>query len=876
MSNEQSVNIAFDIPAIRANFAILNEEIAKAKAAIIELNNLQAGFAAGRGGSAASASANAAANSARTALSEVAKLQERLNRLQTEEAKVIADLRVQINARNAELRDEAKIRTGLAGAYGELQQKLKDQTKAYNDLAAAHGLENAQVREAQRLAGETRRQLSLIDQGIGNYSRNVGNYASATNGLGFAMRNITSELPNLGISLRTFAQSLSNNIQPLQQAISQVNAQNAELRASGQPTVSVLRQLGQSFFSWGTLVSLAVVAGLKFIEYLDKEKKAAKEAAESQNALSKARKEAVDSDLNNLAKETTALEVLYRTATDVNAAYKTREHAVKELQKIYPAYFNDLTTEAFLAGKAADAYKELANAIVIKSEITAAENELEIIAKQVREVEKRRDIEKQANDLLDSVNKEEDQRRGRAIDRSMQENRSQKELNGLLSDRDKIIDEILKKQNMIPKLLVDNEARDPKKIRERNKQLASDTGDVITSLFDQLSVIENKMVETRDQNLRGLLASLNQGLISVKEYEDQKRIIVKKSEDDILNEQIKYLQYRLEAIGLSAENQQKVMQKITEMTTAEQKKSFEATEAEVKTSATNLAGFQAAMYKNKADADKKAADDEKKLTKEKYKYINAIAQESAQLIFQLLQQQTQANIAALEKDKETTAETYDKKIAAVERSTETEDEKTAQKLVLIAEEKEAQRQLDEQIRQQRRKAAELEKVQALATIAINTAVALASAQNLGLLGALSPFIIGLGAIQAATVLATPIPEYAEGKDASDSYTGKMLWGEAGTEMKIDKHGKIEVATSPTIGYTKPGDRIFSNDELKSMATGQMPDSMINDFGLLIRANASQLESQKRSDRQNTDRVIEAVFTAAKMNQSSYLQNAARA
>ena len=57
----------------------------------------------------------------------------------------------------------------------------------------------------------------------------------------------------------------------------------------------------------------------------------------------------------------------------------------------------------------------------------------------------------------------------------------------------------------------------------------------------------------------------------------------------------------------------------------------------------------------------------------------------------------------------------------------------------------------------------LEKVQALATIAINTTVALANAKNLALFGALSPLIIGLGAAQAAAVIATPIPEYAKGK-----------------------------------------------------------------------------------------------------------------
>lgn len=69
----------------------------------------------------------------------------------------------------------------------------------------------------------------------------------------------------------------------------------------------------------------------------------------------------------------------------------------------------------------------------------------------------------------------------------------------------------------------------------------------------------------------------------------------------------------------------------------------------------------------------------------------------------------------------------------------------------------SQEAYEAQIRKIKRKEAIMNKAGALFQIGINTAIGVSSPANLAALGALSPLIIALGALQAATVIAQPIP-----------------------------------------------------------------------------------------------------------------------
>ena len=367
---------------------------------------------------------------------------------------------------------------------------------------------------------------------------------------------------------------------------------------------------------------------------------------------------------------------------------------------------------------------------------------------------------------------------------------------------------------------------------KKNKPKPEDkTADIILQQMNDVALNEQINI---DKRLTAIRKELDQGLLSISEYQNKKKIIVKEGEDSILKLQIQALDDYLIKIGLNAQGRAKVQETITtkhkeeikRRQAADEEESLQRAEArkldfEEDTKRANRIFDELLKDYDKKDKKRKDdADEEKRTQEEKYRYIQQLAQETTQLIFTLLDAQTQKEISAAEKRSEALTAEYDLERKAIEQANLSDEEKTARKLVLDAEEAESQKKIDNEIRALKRKQAIYDKAQALATIAINTAIALSNPTNLASFGTISPFIIGLAAAQAAVVLATPLPEYAKGKKASDSYEGLAIAGEKGTEMKIDKDGSLQLLTKPTLIHTKRGDTILSNKELMSGELGK--------------------------------------------------------
>lgn len=73
---------------------------------------------------------------------------------------------------------------------------------------------------------------------------------------------------------------------------------------------------------------------------------------------------------------------------------------------------------------------------------------------------------------------------------------------------------------------------------------------------------------------------------------------------------------------------------------------------------------------------------------------------------------------------------------------------------------------------------------------------------------------GLAAVQAALVIARPVPKFSKGK--KDRYEGPGIMGEAGAELIQRADGSMHVATKPTLVYVGSRDKIFTHTETKSM------------------------------------------------------------
>lgn len=132
-----------------------------------------------------------------------------------------------------------------------------------------------------------------------------------------------------------------------------------------------------------TVPYLALAAGIaalgvaiaKYIAKTDKASEAAKKLKKDMHDASVQGAKDAQSDI-------TKLNLLYRATQNVNLKMNDRVKAVKEIQRLYPAYFGNLTQEQILAGKASDAYKKLRDDIIACAQARAYEKKIGELAEQ--------------------------------------------------------------------------------------------------------------------------------------------------------------------------------------------------------------------------------------------------------------------------------------------------------------------------------------------------------------------------------------------------------------------------------------------------------------------------------------------------------------
>ena len=189
---------------------------------------------------------------------------------------------------------------------------------------------------------------------------------------------------------------------------------------------------------------------------------------------------------------------------------------------------------------------------------------------------------------------------------------------------------------------------------------------------------------------------------------------------------------------------------------------------------------------------------------------------------------------------------------------------------LISEEEAA-----EQSAKLQKKAAIVQKAQALFNIAISTAEGIIKYASNPITAPLIPFIIGLGAAQAAVVLATPLPQFYKGTDAAPG--GGAIVGEKGEELRIDPSGQMSL-TPGVATYTdlKKGTQIVPADitsqimKYSAVATGM--GSKAKD-GLIVAMMGRINDSNERLRREVKNKpVIGSTITAAGILTSTHKGN----
>lgn len=234
-----------------------------------------------------------------------------------------------------------------AAKYGQLQQ-------------AVVGNRNAMMQYAQAQMG--------VAAGSGKVKREF-------NGIQFQVTQLARELPALAYGPQMFIAAISNNFPMLQDEIEKVRAKNIALKASGEATVPVWKNITKSIFSLQTGIVVLITAYMLFHKQINEGisslfgyAKAIDRVKYSQDLLLKAKVDGI----TEAQKEIVQLKALKKYTQDNNLEMDIRIEAANKLKKLYPDILGNYSAEEIITSKLRENYNKLTIAIYAKAKSDAA------------------------------------------------------------------------------------------------------------------------------------------------------------------------------------------------------------------------------------------------------------------------------------------------------------------------------------------------------------------------------------------------------------------------------------------------------------------------------------------------------------------------
>lgn len=302
----------------------------------------------------------------------------------------IEEYKQEISQLRRELANQIKLEQTAIGSINEMSQALTRMRAVYKNMSAADR-EGAQGQTMLKNIESLDTKIKELDASMGVHTRNVGNYASGFNMLGFQIQQVARELPSLAYGPQIFFSAISNNLPMLADEIARAKKSVDELKKAGQTFTPVWKQIASSIFSWQTLL----VAGATVLTLYGKEITnwvaslfKGKTTIDASAAALERFNSAMAQGSVSAQSELTKLNLLYRAATDLSKPYEERAEAVKKLQDIYPAYFGNMAAEQVMVGNAVGAYENLRDAIIEVAEAKAAQELITEDKKSIARIKK--------------------------------------------------------------------------------------------------------------------------------------------------------------------------------------------------------------------------------------------------------------------------------------------------------------------------------------------------------------------------------------------------------------------------------------------------------------------------------------------------------
>lgn len=267
----------------------------------------------------------------------------------------------------------------------------------------------------------------------------------------------------------------------------------------------------------------------------------------------------------------------------------------------------------------------------------------------------------------------------------------------------------------------------------------------------------------------------------------------------------------------------------------------------------------------KNDIERRLADNrleyEKWVNEQEIAAAEALAEKKKELLQdvfnfgqQLIEQRFQNQLNALEEESEANDEWSEREKERIDRLEEagaiSKEQADARKAVVDDQAAAREDQIENKRKEILRKQAIYEKAMAIAQIAWNTAQAIMAAwTNPFTAPGMIPLIIAAGAVQSATVLATPIPEYAQGTE--DHPGGLAIVGDGGKSEMIIAGGKVFRTPSTDTLVDLPPHSVVLPDFNAEMNTLKAPDIHMSDRVISF----EELSALLKEGNQKTDTLL---------------------
>lgn len=378
--------------------------------------------------------------------------------------------------------------------------------------------------------------------------------------------------------------------------------------------------------------------------------------------------------------------------------------------------------------------------------------------------------------------------------------------------------------------------------RKLYEEYAADEVEEIAKSAAAQQVIRDSQYNSEMKEMEKAFAK---GLISREDYENEKARLTEKYAIDTFTAAVSSLEEQLSVEELNADKREAIAERLQK-------------------AKADLAKAEADAEINEMERTKKKEEDMEDERNERIQKSVNIAMDAFSTIADFASTMYQRDIEELEKQQEANDEAYQADIERIEALEESgaisKEEAEARKRMAEIETNKKNEELEKKKTQLQQKQAKWDKAVQIAQTGIATARGIMEAWQLGpILGAVMAGVVAaMGAVQIATIAATPIPAYKDGTKDGGHIGGLAIVGDGGKQEVVVYGGKGWITPDvPTLVDLPRGAEVFPDiDNFNDIGLNLSPLSdksaspvVINDYSELSREMKAVRTELKRMSRQ---------------------------